>query len=155
MASKGFVKNNYKSLFLTIFIIFLLIAAFAMSKTVAERSQNNSSRTTVDVNSQSARMGASSEPSVDSGGSLPQANTKAVSNNVNLNINGEDIPVPENGSVHKEFSSDNGSNNIELRVNSTSNGESQSSVRIRSDSSSSSTYKTNSNVNIENGEVSQ
>jgi hypothetical protein len=67
-----------------------------------------------------------------------QGETKPANSNVKVRVNGESIAVPENGTVHKEINTQNGSTSID--VTSQSNGSSgnsstQSSINVDFDSS--------------------
>lgn len=46
--------------------------------------------------------------------------------NIQLHVNGQAIPVPPQGTVHKEISSQNGKTSVDLSVNSATSGTSQS-----------------------------
>ncbi len=93
-------------------------------KIPADSSQNSAS---VDVN---AAVGASP------GGSQNAKSTNSSSSSSSVTINGESIPVPANGSIHKTIN--NGATNIDIHIknSSTTNGSTNSSVQINSTSES-------------------
>ena len=55
-----------------------------------------------------------------------------------VTVNGESVPLPENGTVHKVITDDGGTTNVDISVNSQSSGtdHSRSSTRIQLDSHS-------------------
>lgn len=70
-------------------------------------------------------------------GSGPQGETKPANSNVEVRVNGEPVTVPENGSVHKEINTENGSASIDVSSQShtsTGNSSSQSSINVNFDS---------------------
>lgn len=80
-------------------------------------SAENTNSTTVNVSSDQSSSGASN-----------QSNTSVI-------INGQDVPVPADGHIHKEISSDNGTATIDISHQSTSSNGS-SNLHIHSHSSS-------------------
>lgn len=67
-------------------------------------------------------------------------NGQAVSPNVELNVNGQDIPVPENGEVQEVIGTSSNNSNVNVNVNSSTStsddGDDRTRIRINSESES-------------------
>ncbi len=87
----------------------------------------------------------SSNPST--GGNQPTVNTNVkvdAQAGVKVNVNGQDIPVPQNGTVHKEMPGASSNSNVSVTVvnNSSTKNNNTSSTHVYTHSSSSSTSYT-------------
>jgi hypothetical protein len=139
------------------------VAAFGVTQAnQAGSPAESSAQTTITSERFDATAAMQTNPSSDqSNNSNPGPNTSSskssssTSQHTSVTVNGQDIPVPENGSTQRTFTSDGGQTSVS--VNSSSNGNATNSsssslnVQVQSDSSSSSTTSTQSTIHIENG----
>ena len=106
-------------------LLFAVIAAVAISSDASGKTETNVQRTAdpnssdLMVSSQSASVSALSDQTT-TGQSANSSNTS-----VHVTVNGQDVPVPGNGSVQKTITSADGSTTV--NVSSTSNGDSTNS----------------------------
>ena len=78
----------------------------------------------------------------ESDGTMSQDGTNATNPNVQVQVDGVPVTVPENGSVHKEINTENGSARIDISSESSnSSGDSQTRSRININSNSSSSVR--------------
>lgn len=89
--------------------------------TKVEKTAPSKNNTNLDAN-----INNSDSSAADTNDSQTASNANQNQANIQLHVNGQAVPVPSQGTVHKEISSDNGTTSVDLSVNSASSGTSQS-----------------------------
>lgn len=121
-------------------------ALYAEPNGIGSSSSGGVANTTLQINSQTTTTSNNSKDPVNTGSfSSNEQKQDALKTdpNVNVNVNGQDVPVPANGSVHKEINDSNGNTSLDINVQNNNSGESQnnlyggSSVNVYSNTNSS------------------
>ena len=58
---------------------------------------------------------------------MTKINQNPSNSEVKVNVNGQDIPVPESGTVQKQINTEDGNTTVQVNVNNQTNGDSKSS----------------------------
>lgn len=161
--------SRHKFVVISTTAVILLLAGFvviATHRVTAEQRSNTSSADAAanapDIKTKAGVVDTPAPYALDSSDATNTTDSSAPgresfnseSSNVELNVNGQSLPVPQNGSFHKTITNvpnPNGSSSVDVSVNSVSDGTSSSSsstsVNVHSNSSTS-----KSEISVQNSE---
>lgn len=88
------------------------------------------------VEAKASSGGSSTVASTTSGSVSATTNAASPQDSVDVTVNGQTVPVPQSGSVHKHFSSKDGQTVVDVRVEGGGNAQSRSSTSIEINSQS-------------------
>lgn len=151
LVSRSMLKPRFMALLASTVVVTIFAASVVALRVVAQNSsQQNETITetktapgttsvtqTVTTQSDTPVVDAMSETT----SSTTEANVKDAQSTTNVTVNNQPIEVPQNGSVHKVITSDNGTTQVDVTVNSS---DSSTNVSTRSSSNYSVNTQTSS-----------
>ncbi len=158
-SSIGFIsKPTHKFPIAIIFIVLLIILLFATVEVTSLKklvtgngtihrsslnSKNDNNKQNLSSTQLNVTTGTNSQNS--SGGN----GGNSTDSDVNISVNGENISIPENGSVHKTIKSEDGNTNVDISRSTSNTGTSLNSNVSSSKVRVNSSVQANSSINIQ------
>jgi hypothetical protein len=146
-------KRHISRRVLTKAAVLLLIISLLGMATAAEEADNSISSTgSQAANSHHMQLNVTNNSASQSESTSPAS---SPNKHMSVTVNGQNVPVPDNGSVHHTFTSDNGTTNVEVNSSTSSDG-SSSNTSVNSTttdgSGSSSSTSIDSNTEVQFGQ---
>lgn len=103
---------------------------FAMPSNKSTEQQTHNDALSTSTSTAQTQSQAQDDPLLSSMSNSGKATTN---NNTQVSVNGQDVPVPRNGVVHKEILTNNGTTTVDISSDSSTTGSSQSTVNMQLD----------------------
>jgi hypothetical protein len=157
-AIRRFFDRKYRIVLAALAFSIIPAAVFGLSHEGGGTQSSVPTRTSVTTPNVTTETQTSSTPSSSTNQSTTSTSLQATTNvpgdgsapQTSVKINGESVPVPSNGEVHRVIQDDNGTTTLNMSVKSgTSSNRSHSSSSININSSSNASIQTNTSTKTE------